>query len=86
MFALDLHGWPGASGSWHVSRTRCWLAGYSWWLSPYPRPLCICSRRVKDLVNTGTEFWLTPTASSFSPVSVLLRWALPNPRACISLI
>lgn len=54
MLVLDLHDWPGASGSWHESGTRCWLAAYSWWLSPYPRPPCICSRRVKkNLVNTG---------------------------------
>lgn len=74
-FALDLHGWPGASGSWHESGTRCWLAVYSWWLSPYPRPLCICSRRVKkNLVSTGTEFWLAPTSSSFPVSPSFSRW------------
>lgn len=30
MFILDLHGWPGASGSWRVSRTQCWKVGCSW--------------------------------------------------------
>lgn len=62
MLVLDLHDWPGASGSWHESGTRCWLAAYSWWLSPYPRPPCICSRRVKkNLVSIGTALWLAPT-------------------------
>lgn len=47
---LDLQCWPDASGSWHVSGTRCWKAGCSWWLSLYPRPPCTGSAGVKNLL------------------------------------